>query len=110
MESIKFVTYEQFGAIADGKTDDMPAIVRAHEYANKNGLPVICKEGAEYYIGGKDLTAVIMTSTDFGTAKFIIDDRKLENIKSFCFEVKSSYESFAPEITSISKGQKLQRY
>ena len=33
MENSKFVTYEQFGAVADGKADDMPAIVRAQTCA-----------------------------------------------------------------------------
>ena len=42
----KYVSYEDFGAIGDGVTDDMPAIVKAHEYANTEGLPVRAKDGA----------------------------------------------------------------
>ena len=34
------VTYEEFGAVGDGKTDDQMAIVAAHEAANAKGLPV----------------------------------------------------------------------
>ena len=37
-----FVTYEQFGAVGDGIADDLAAIVKAHAYANANGLPVSC--------------------------------------------------------------------
>lgn len=40
MNENKYVTYEQFGAKGDGKTDDMPAIIAAHDYANENGLDV----------------------------------------------------------------------
>ena len=35
-----FVTYEDFGAVGDGVTDDSDAIVSTHEYANANGLSV----------------------------------------------------------------------
>lgn len=105
MENKRYVTYEEFGAKGDGVTDDMSAIVRAHEFANDNGLPVKCKDGAVYYIGGKDITAVIKTDTDFGGSKFIIDDRVLENIKTWCFSVASDFEPFSPDIKSIAKGQ-----
>ncbi len=82
-----FVTYEQFGAKGDGRTDDMPAIVKAHEYANENGLSVFASETATYYISGKSKTAVIMTDTDWSTAKFIIDDTAVENRSSWIFNV-----------------------
>jgi hypothetical protein len=36
----KYLTYEQFGAVGDGVTDDMPAIVACHNYANEKNLPV----------------------------------------------------------------------
>ena len=87
MVNEKFVSYEDFGAVGDGEHDDMPAIVAAHAHANKTGLPVKAKDGATYYIGGGDLTAVIMTDTDFGTAKFIIDDRRLDNVKANVFHI-----------------------
>lgn len=85
-----FVTYEQFGAAGDGKTDDMPAIVSAHEYANENGLSVFASETATYYISGKSRTAVIKTDTDWSTAKFIIDDTAVENRSSWIFNVAPS--------------------
>ena len=102
----KYVSYEDFGAVGDGVTDDMPAIVKAHEYANAEGLPVRAKDGATYYIGGKNLTAVIMTDVDFGTARFIIDDRQLENIKGHVFHVKSRHANYVPEIKEVHAGQK----
>ena len=47
-----FVTYEAFGAVGDGVTDDTAAIVAAHAYANEHGLPVKTDPDATYYIGG----------------------------------------------------------
>ena len=102
----KFVSYEDFGAVGDGVTDDMPAIVSAHEYANKNGLSVKAKDGATYYIGGKNMTAEIKTDVDFGDAKFIIDDRQLENIKAHVFHIKSDYPTYTPAISEVYSGQK----
>ena len=101
-----FITYEDFGAVGDGRTDDMAAIAACHEHANAHALPVRTRDGAEYYIGGRDLTAVIMTDTDFGTSKFIIDDRDVENIKSHVFIIQSEEEYYCPDIKSLSRDQK----
>lgn len=102
-----FVRYSDFGAKGDGKTDDMVAIAATHKIANENGLPVKADEGASYYIGGKDLTAIIRTNTDFGTASFIIDDTDVQNNKSSVFMVDSSLEPFKPEgISSLKRNQK----
>ena len=100
-----FVAYKDFGAKGDGKTDDMSAIALCHEYANKYNIPVVAGEG-EYYIGSKDITAIIMTDTDFSGAKFIIDDSAPENIRQHCFWVKSDAERFTPDISSVSVNQK----
>ena len=76
----KYLTYEQFGAIGDGSHDDLEAIVATHAEANEKGLAVKARDGAVYYIGGAKKTAVIKTDVDFGQARFIIDDRELEDI------------------------------
>ncbi len=89
-----FVTYEQFGAVGDGKTDDFAAIVATHEYANENGLRVFANETATYYISGKSKTATIKTDTDWSTARFIIDDTDVENRNSWIFHVAPSQESY----------------
>ena len=68
------VRYSQFGAKGDGETDDIDAIVQAHEFANEHGLPVRADDGATYYISGRNRTALIQTDIDFGTAAFLIDD------------------------------------
>ena len=85
-----FVTYEQFGAVGDGKTDDFEAIVKTHEYANLNGLSVLANETATYYIGGANKTAYIKTNTDWSTARFIIDDTNVENRNAWVFNIAPS--------------------
>ena len=82
MSDKKYVTYEEFGAVGDGVTDDYEAICKAHDYANENGLPVKANDNAAYYIcnpmiDGKMRSAIIKTDVDFGTAKFIIDDSEI---------------------------------
>lgn len=85
-----FVTYEDFEAVGDGKTDDFNAVIRTHEYANENGLSVFANETATYYIGGANKTAVIMTDTDWSTAEFIIDDSNVENRSAWVFNIVPS--------------------
>lgn len=85
-----WVRYSDFGALGDGKTDDIAAIVAAHEYANSQNLPVKADDGATYYIGGKRLTADIRTTTDFGNASFIIDDRHVADHGAPVFTVSSN--------------------
>lgn len=101
-----FVSYSDFGATGDGKTDDMKAIVETHDYANKQGLKVKADKDATYYIGGMELTAIIKTYTDFGNASFIIDDTEVENRNAPVFTVASSYEPIKLEgISSLKRKQ-----
>ena len=100
------VRYSDFGAIGDGKTDDIDAIAAAHAFANQQGLPVKADDGATYYIGGKNRTAVIRTNTDFGKAAFIINDTAVQNRNTNIFVVSSSLQSFKPEgISSLKRNQ-----
>ncbi len=100
------VSYSDFGARGDGKTDDIDAIAAAHAFANRQGLPVKADEGATYYISGKDLTVVIRTDTDFGTATFIIDDTDVQNRNAHVFLVSSSLRSFKPRgLSSLKRNQ-----
>lgn len=102
----KYLTYEEFGAVGDGKNDDFDAIIACHEEANKTGTPVKARDGAIYYIGGRDATAVIKTDVDFGKAKIVIDDRSVERNGSYVFSVESDYETVPAEFGPIAKGQK----
>jgi len=104
--SITCVTYSDFGAKGDGKTDDMNAIVNAHDYANEHGLPIKTDDDATYYIGGLDKTAIIKTDTDFGTAKFIIDDINVKKRNANIFHVKSNQKSiYLKNVLSLKKNQ-----
>jgi len=100
------IRYSDFGAKGDGKTDDMDAIAATHAVANQQGLPVKADDGATYYIGGKDRTAVIQTDTDFGKAAFVIDDTDVSNRLTHVFLVSSKLKSFKLEgVTSLKKNQ-----
>jgi len=74
VQSMEYITYKEHGAVGDGVADDFGAIVAAHDAANAAGLPVKADPGATYYIGPGHKTAEIQTDTDWGDAKFIIDD------------------------------------
>lgn len=87
-KDVSFVTYEQFGAVGDGKTDDFEAIYKTHEFANVSGQKVLGSPGATYYIfnslfAKSDTASVsrnsaqIQTNVDWQGANFIIDDRWL---------------------------------
>jgi len=99
--------YSDLGARGDGETDDMEAIVATHQIANQHGLPVKADEGYVYYIGGRDLTAVIRTDTDFGESVFVIDDTSVENRDASVFLADSPLQPLKPKgITQLSKGQR----
>lgn len=103
-----YVLYSEFGAVGDGITDDLAAIIETHEYANRYGIPVKADEGAVYYIAAVD-TAVIRTDTDWTGASFIIDDREvpLDKRYSVVFDIvadKAGY-SITDDITPPKKGQ-----
>ncbi|SDC48942.1 hypothetical protein [Niabella drilacis] len=102
-----FVQYSDLGAAGDGKSDDIDPIVATHAVANEQGLAVKANEGATYYIGGKAHTAIIKTTTDFGTARFIIDDTEVQNRNAAIFEVASGLAASPLKgITSLKKNQK----
>ena len=71
------VSYMDFGANGDGKTDDLAAIIATHEYANRYRVSVKADAGKTFYIGVSAKGATIKTNTDFTGASFVIDDRKV---------------------------------
>ena len=100
------VCYSEYGAVGDGVTDDFDAIIRAHEAANEAGQSVRADAGRTYYIGAADKTALIQTDTDWGDARFIIDDSKVERRNNHVFNVSSSYSS--TQLTTVSTLEKNQ--
>ena len=106
---MNYVTYEQFGAKADGKTCDGAAMAKAHAYANENGLSVKATEGATYYIGKDSPTIEIRTSTSFVGATVIIDDSEVldpETYRKYIFSVTPDTAPITTDIPSLTKGQK----
>jgi len=102
-----FIYYYDFGAVGDGETCDFLAIYNAHAEANRLNKPVRADYGATYFISGKDLTAIIQTSTDWRDARFIIDDREVSNPSAWVFNVTSQHStsSLGSTVTSLVKGQ-----
>lgn len=101
MQDKSYVSYSDFDAKGDGVTNDFFAIREAHAYANEKGLPVKINGEPTYYISqttvnDKVEAIIIKTDTDFGRAKFIIDDVRLaysdREAKDFIFKVASDYE------------------
>jgi hypothetical protein len=106
MQKRGVVLYSDFGAVGDGKTDDIDAIAAAHTFANSQQLPVKADGKAIYYIGGKSRTAIINTNTDFGTAQFIIDDRSVQSRFFPVFSISSGLKPYKVEgISSLKKNQ-----
>ncbi len=67
------VNYRMFGAIGDGENDDGVQIKLAHEYANRNNVPVINLNG-EFWIKQTN-EIVIQTNARWGNTVFHIDER-----------------------------------
>lgn len=100
------VTYEDFGAVGDGVTDDLAAIRAAHDHANTHGLPVRSDPDAVYHLGRRAFTAIIQTDTDWGTSRFIIDDSQgVENHQLPLFEIRSKSEPVTLDIERLARGQ-----
>jgi len=106
MRSDSCVSYEAFGAVGDGVADDLPAICAAHDHANAHGLPVRARADAAYHLGSRALTAIIATDTDWGTARFLIDDTAVEDRRCSLFEVKSLLLPLDLTISRLTRDQR----
>jgi len=105
-ESGKIITYSEYGAVGDGVTDDFDAIIKSHDIANAAGLKVRADAGATYYIGAANKSATIQTDTDWGDAKFIIDDSKVGTRNSNIFNVTSKLPtSRLTTVKTLAKNQ-----
>lgn len=102
------VDYESFGARGDGVADDLEAICKAHAHANANGLAVRTRADATYHLGGRALTAIIATDTDWNTSRFTIDDSDTESVEDHranLFEVRSLLEPEPLKIEGLTRDQ-----
>lgn len=100
------VSYMDFGAIGDGKTNDINAIAATHAFANAYKLKVVLRKAKEYYVGKTERTAIIQTNVDFGEAKFIIDDTDVINKNNAVFKVTSNLTPFElSDLKTLKRGQ-----
>ncbi len=99
------ITYEEFGAVGDGVTDDLPAVCSAHAHANENGLSVRSRPDATYHLGRRALTAIIATDTDWNTSRFTVDDTDVEDHKLPLFEVRSQLDPIDLKIDCLKRDQ-----
>lgn len=101
-----YIYYNELGAKGDGKSDDIDFIAATHAVANQYKLDVKANKNESYYIGGKERTVIIQTNTDFGTARFFIDDTKVKNRKLSIFNVCSKLQAIKINtINSLKKNQ-----
>ena len=106
---IEFISYDDFGAVGDGKTNDFFAMKAAHECANEKGLPV--RAGAqktylvtETEVDGVASPIVVKTSTDFCGSTIVIDDTDVAHVpgknkkhNTSIFSVESNCEKILGE-------------
>lgn len=109
------IYYSDFGAKADGTTDDFFAIKATHDFANISKRHTVCADsGRTYYIkdtvkDGATQVVDIKTNVDWADAKFIIDDSQLSPLTDSAiygknlFNVTSDYKA-----DTISKADILQ--
>jgi hypothetical protein len=109
---IRKISYEDFGAVGDGKTDDFDAIYAAHEYANERGIPVRARADAKYRIGYLEESIVIKTDTDWNGSEVIFDDTKVHWTSKYrmvyVFNVSPARSPVCievPEGMTLSRGQ-----
>ena len=102
---VDYVTYEQFGAVGDGVTDDYESIFKTHEFANINNKKVITNNNKTYLIKNVPKPIIIKNDVDWGKSKFIIDDSEITLNESYInvFLIDSDSEEFEISIESLNK-------
>ena len=97
------IGYKQFGALGDGRTNDIEAIRAAHLYANEHGLKVKADDGAVFYISDCDESVPVMTDVDWSGAEIIIDDRNVpvEKRSIYIFEAVRDKAEYDGQINAV---------
>ena len=115
---ISYVTYEEFGAVGNGVTDDFFAIKAAHDVANISGQIVKATAGKTYLIhetrvdgfGASPEAIIIKTNVDWCGAQFIIDDTDIKRDDGTkrgtvnVFNIRNDYEDITITDTTILAG------
>ena len=79
---VKYITYDDLGAMAREGYDDYNVIKETHELANQNGYEVRAEKGKTYHIyrleGIEPIN--IQTNTDWDNANFVIHDENIADL------------------------------
>ena len=100
------IYYSDFGAVGDGKNEDINSLRSAHEYANAaKRHTVYGNKGAKYYIEKTELKPIeIATSANWEGVEFIIDDRFITDTEETRLERVGAIFNVIPEYaTSYNK-------
>ncbi|MCR5693685.1 MAG: hypothetical protein K6G89_01790 [Clostridia bacterium] len=102
-----FISYEDYGAVGDGETDDSQAIYNAHSAQKSDKKTILAREDATYYIGKSARISVISADVDWSTAHFIIDDSELTSAGSNIFQIPAASRSVTVtrSVGSVMSGQ-----
>ena len=90
-----FITYEDFGAVGDGVTDDGNAIKTAHAYANENNLSVKCMNRKRYLIKNTN-DIEIKTDLDLNGSTVVFDDMYRNN-DNYVFRIDAISQPLSAE-------------
>src|SRR5690606_16719134 len=101
MISPNAVNYRMFGAWGDGKNDDGVQMKLAHEYANRQGIPVINYSGEFWIESTRGIP--IQTNTQLGNTIFHINESL--NTKRAVFEVASQSKPINIELDGDMKAK-----
>lgn len=93
----------RFGAKGDGVTDDTNALWGVHNYANTNNLPVFYPP-VTFALTQPTKNIFIKTNTDFGKAKFIIDEQYNTTTPRFQINSLSTRTTLSDELNKLGGG------
>lgn len=101
MISPSAINYRMFGALGDGKNDDGVQMKLAHEYANRQGIPVINYSGEFWIESTRGIP--IQTNTQLGNTIFHINESL--NTKRAVFEVASQSKPINIDLDGDTKAK-----
>lgn len=76
-KKLGYTTYDEFGALGDGITDDYISIKKCHDYANEYNLNVKCLSGKTYYLDNVIEPIIVKTSIDFNGSSVVINENNI---------------------------------
>ncbi|PJZ19819.1 hypothetical protein CEW46_21250 [Bacillus cereus] len=105
-----FVNYKMFGAKCDGTNDDGLQMLKTHNYANAQNIPVVVTSGDYYIKNTRNIT--IKTNIEWGVSKIHIDESFNTGTPTFVVaSTDASYKldasKFPAIVAKLKKGQTI---